>query len=95
MEIAHRHPRTRAAWIFVPGLLMILVGLSILLFPRFFAAIVAGCFILSGLMLIQVMRSLGKAVERARAQLELSGYHGTDRPPGNLLPHRVYTSWIN
>lgn len=95
MQIVNRNHKMLAVWMYVPGLLMIFLGASIVLFPRFLPGIVAGCFILAGLMLIQSMRSLRKAVKRIRTQMEFSGDQTPEHYPAALLPHRVYTSWIN
>lgn len=84
-----------AGWIYVPGLLMIFLGTSIFLFPTFFPGIVAGCFILAGLMLIQSMRSLRKAAIKIRAQLDVEGKQMLELSLTDPPPRRVYTSHIN
>ena len=43
MNPSNKQAGVSAGWIYVPGLLMILLGASIFLFPRFFPSIVAGC----------------------------------------------------
>ncbi len=95
MVSSEKRSRTLTGWIYVPCLIMILVGTSIFLFPHLFADIVAGCFILSGLLLIQLLRNLRKTVARVRAQLEASGEEKWDTSPTDLVPTRVYTSYIN
>ena len=95
MQSVIRHHKMHTAWIYFPGILMIFLGASIVLFPRFLTGILAGCFILAGLMFIQGIRSLRKAVKRIRTQIELFGDETPDHFPADLLPHRVYTSWIN
>jgi hypothetical protein len=79
----------------MPGLLMILLGSCILLFPQLLPAVVAGFFILSGLLLVQTMRRLRMVVTHIRKNLERQGEESAEQIPYGLLPHRVYTSWIN
>ncbi len=95
MRFSNKQARVIAAWIYVPGILMILLGAGIFLFPRFFPIIVAGCFILAGLMLIQSMRSLRKAAIRIRAQLDVEGEQMLELSLADPPAHRVYTSYIN
>ena len=96
MKPSSKQTRVIAGWIYVPGLLMILLGASIFLFPKFFPIIVAGCFILAGLMLIQSMRSLRKAAMKIRTQLDaVDGEQMLELSPADVLPRRVYTSYIN
>ena len=95
MKPSSKQTRVIAGWIYVPGLLMILLGASIFLFPKFFPIIVAGCFILAGLALIQSMRSLRKAATRIRAQLDVEGEQMLDLSLADPPARRVYTSYIN
>jgi hypothetical protein len=60
-----------------------------------FPSIVAACFILAGLMLIQSMRSLRRAARRIREQLDMEDEGIPELSPSDLLPRRVYTSYIN
>ncbi len=95
MKPPSKQARVIAGWIYVPGLLMILLGTSIFLFPSLFPGIVAGCFILAGLMLIHSMRNLRKAAVRIRTQLDVDGEQLLELYPADPLPRRVYTSYIN
>ena len=95
MNPSNKQAGVSAGWIYVPGLLMILLGVSIVLFPRISASIVAGCFILAGLMLIQCMKRLRKAAISIRTQLDVDGEQMLELSPADLLPRRVYTSYVN
>ncbi len=96
MSSFDKRARRLEAWTYIPGLIMILLGTSIFLFPDLFVSIVAGCFIIGGLLLIQSLRSLRKAATRIRTQLEENEEEQTwESSPSTLLPRKVYTSYIN
>jgi hypothetical protein len=95
MKPSSKQARVYAGWIYVPGALMILLGASIFLFPRFFPSIVAGCFILAGLMLIQSMRRLRKAAISIRTQLDVEGEQMPELSLAGPPVRRVYTSYVN
>lgn len=95
MKPSGNQARVFAGWIYVPGLLMILLGASIFLFPRFFPSIVAGCLMVAGLVLIQSMRRLRKAAISIRTQLDAEGERMLQLCLADPPPRRVYTSYIN
>jgi hypothetical protein len=86
-----------AGWVYGPGLLMILLGASILFFPKLLTVFLAGCFILAGLILILSMRNLRKAAKRIRTQLafDLDREQQVELSPDDLPPGRVFVSYIN
>ena len=74
---------------------MILLGTTILIFPHLLASIVAACFILSGLLLTQSLRNLRKAAARIRDHLEVKEEQVWETSRADLVPRRMYTSYIN
>ena len=56
-------------WIYVPGVLLMLLGLSILLYPQAVRAILAGFFIGSGALMIHAIRVLKRTFEAFRQRI--------------------------
>ena len=95
MEIFSQRRKLLELSIYMPGVVMITLGSCFVLFPQLLPAVLAGFFILSGLLLIQTTRRLRMVATRMRKHLELQREESLEPIPYGLLPNRVYTSWIN
>jgi hypothetical protein len=95
MEIVSQLRKLLELWIYMPGIVMITLGSCVLLFPQLLPAVLAGFFILSGLLLIRTTRRLRMVATQMRNHLELQREESLEPIPYGLLPNKVYTSWIN
>jgi len=89
--------RIRSKWVYLPGVMLFLLGLAILLFPDAMRWVLAGFIMASGLLMMYAIRTLRNIARTVRSRVSDVYLERMEEESSQALSDRgtVYVSHIN